>query len=67
MNVSLERRKDITFVHNILSALVLDIEKRLVGGAMFISQSPSFFWWYSKVLQFLAKYDDSLLGKEWIL
>lgn len=67
VNVSLERSKDITLFHDILSTLVLDIKKRLVGGAMFISQSLSFFWRYSKVFQFLAKHDDSLLGKEWIL
>lgn len=67
VDVALQRSEDISFLHDILSAPSLYVEKGWVGDALFVGGCGAAPWGYSEIFEFLTKYDNGLFAQEWIL
>lgn len=67
VDVALQRSEDISFLHDILSASSLYVEKGWVGNALFVGGCVAAPWGYSEIFEFLSKYDNGLFAQEWIL
>lgn len=67
VHVALQRGEDVPFVEEVITALPLKVEQRVVRDATRIRCLLALLWRDGEVLELLAEDDDRLLGQEWIL
>lgn len=62
VNVALQGGEDISFLHDILPASTLYVEKGYVGDTLFVGGCIAVIWGYSEIFEFFSKHDDGLLA-----
>ena len=67
VNVALKSSEYVSFLHDILPASTLYVEKGWVGDALFIGGCAAALWGYSEIFEFLSKYDDGLFAQKRVL
>jgi hypothetical protein len=67
IDVTLESSENISLLHEVFTALALDLEQGLVCNSVFVRRRLAVFGWYREIFEFFSEDNDGLLRKKGIL